>query len=101
MGTDRARLLLPRRPGDRPRAGRARPRERSANEPSGPVGWELALAARARRTDARLGAPSARPRRAARPELGHREIDRAGRSGAEAIDRERRQRPRLEVAHEE
>ena len=51
LGPDRARLLVPRRARGRPGAGRARPRQRGADEPSGQDGGKLALAARARLAD--------------------------------------------------
>ena len=49
LGADRARVLVPRRAGDRPGAGRARARQRGADEPPGRDAGKLELAARARR----------------------------------------------------
>ena len=83
VAADRVRALLARRPGDDAGPGRARPRQRGADEPARRAVRQLALAARARPAHARARRAAARRHgglRLPRPRI-HRRAATAGLSG--------------------
>ena len=90
LGPDRARLLLARGARDRAGAGRARARQRGAHEPARRRERELELAARARRSSRRRSRGGSANSQSSTGGLRDREVDRARRAGADAVDRERR-----------